>query len=354
MNSVFSLGHPSLVIVFLLYQVRKQNNRPSRISAKMKISSQLLEKYFKGLCTDEEVEMVEAYLDQEETPEAEAYFMQVSRLAEAEPTNKETFKGPFLKRFIRAAYSVAAAVIVVLSVLAWLWQYPRQRRDLKVAVLSDTIYNNTNTIRLVHMADGSRIWMNAYATIIYNKSYSISNRELWLKGEAYFEVGKEAEFPFKVHTSRITTTALGTSFNIATANKADGAIQVSLVEGRVAVSDTLKGGSFRYVLEPGQMLEYKDGRQPDAPKAFNTKNTLSWKNYKIIFDHTTLADAFALLESRYNCTITLVDDKLAGKKVSGIFNANQSVSGILETLGYVHKFTSTYEVSNNNYIIRKK
>ncbi|MCF6405691.1 FecR domain-containing protein [Chitinophaga filiformis] len=320
----------------------------------MKISSQLLEKYFKGLCTDEEVEIVEAYLDQEETPEAEAYFMQISELTEVASTNKETDKGPFLKRIVHPGYSIAAAVIVVLSVLAWLWQYPRQRRELKVAVLSDTIYNNSNTIRLVHMADGSRIWMNAYATIIYNKSYSISNRELWLNGEAYFEVGKQAEFPFKVHTSGITTTALGTAFNIATANKADGAIQVSLVEGRVAVSDTLKGASFRYVLEPGQMLEYRDGRQPDVPKAFNAKTTLGWKNYKIIFDHTTLADAFALLESRYKCRITLVDDKLAGKKISGNFNANQSVSSILETLGYVHKFTSTHQVNSNNYIIKKK
>jgi len=319
----------------------------------MKISAQLLEKYFKGLCTEEEVEFVEAYLDQEETPEVEAYFTEVRELAEATPVIEEGNKAPFRRRSIHPGYSIAAAVVVMLSVLAWLWQHPRHKSVLTAEVLSDTIYNNTNTIRLVHMADGSKIWLNAYSCIVYDKNYSISNRDLWLKGEAYFEVGKQATSPFQVHTSNLMTTALGTSFNVSTTGRADGMIQVSLVEGKVAVSDTVKGNTFRYVLTPGEMIEYKDGMQPSGPKKFNTKNVLSWKNYKIVFDHTTLADAFALLESRYNCTITLGDTQLAGKKVNGIFSTNQSVSSILETLGYVHNFTNAYQVDSNNYIIRK-
>lgn len=325
-----------------------------RYFKKMKINAQLLERYFKGLCTEEEVEMVEAYLDQEQTPESDAYFMQANEMAEAGPVKKQDSELPIKRRFIHPGYSVAAAVVVVLSVLAWLWQQPREKVMRTAAMLSDTIFNNSNTVRLVHMTDGSKIWLNAYSSIIYDKKYSISNRDLWLKGEAYFEVGKQAEVPFRVHTAKLTTTALGTSFNIATTGKADGSIQVSLVEGRVAVSDTIKGGSFHYVLEPGQMLEYKDGEQPAGPRKFIDKNVLAWKNYKIIFDHTTLADAFTLLESRYNCKITLEDTTFLRKKVNGIFSANKSVSGILEALGYVHHFTSTYQADENHYVIRRK
>lgn len=320
----------------------------------MKINAQLLERYFKGLCTEEEAVVVETYLDQEQTPESDAYFMQVNEMAEAGQANKQDNEPSFKRRFIHPGYSIAAAVVVVLSVLAWLWQQPREKVIRTAAILSDTIFNNSNTVRLVHMTDGSKIWLNAYSSIIYDKKYSISNRDLWLKGEAYFEVGKQAEFPFRVHTAKLTTTALGTSFNIATTGKADGSIQVSLVEGRVAVSDTIKGGSFRYVLEPGQMLEYRDGMQPAGPKKFNSKSVLGWKSYKIIFDHTTLADAFALLESRYNCNITLEDTTFIRKKVNGAFNSNQSVSSILEALGYVHHFTSTYQANDNHYIIREK
>lgn len=320
----------------------------------MKINAQLLEKYFKGLCTEEEVAIVEAYLDQEETPDVDAYFEEVrEQVATTLVVNKDN-NVPFRRRSIHPGYSVAAAVVVILSVLAWLWQYPRHKAVLTAEALSDTIYNNSNTIRLVHMADGSKIWLNAYSSIVYNKNYSISNRDLWLKGEAYFEVGKQATSPFQVHTSNLTTTALGTSFNISTAGRADGTIQVSLVEGKVAVSDTIKGNKFRYVLAPGEMIAYKDGMQPSEPRKFNSKNTLSWRNYQIVFDHTTLADAFALLESRYNCTITLEDTQLAGKKVNGAFSANQSVSGILETLGYVHQFKCTYYANESHYIIRKK
>ncbi|MVT10897.1 FecR family protein [Chitinophaga tropicalis] len=315
----------------------------------MKISSQLLEKYFKGLCTDEEAELVAAWLEDEGASETDAWFEEKKREAEEEQV---TGKGKV--RTIHPGYGVAAAVLVLMSLLGWLWQQAGQRSGVKMANLSDTIRNNSNTIRLVHMADGSKIWLNAYSTIIYKKNFSVSNRDLWLNGEAYFEVGKNADFPFRVHTAALITTALGTSFNIATGNKADGSIQVSLLEGKVAVTDTLSGGSFHYVLEPGQMLEYKEGLQPAKPYAFNKTSTLDWKNYKVIFDRTLLTDAFALLESRYNCRISIGDTTLRNRMISGSFSAAQPVSSILDALGYVHSFSYTFDERNNHYTIKRK
>lgn len=316
----------------------------------MKISSQLLEKYFKGLCTDEEAEMVMAYLEEKSTPEVDSWFEEMRKETVEEPVTAR--KGKI--RSIHPGYGIAAAVLVLLSLLGWLWQQSVQRNGMKMAGLSDTIYNNSNTIRLIHMADGSRIWLNAYSTIIYRKDFSISNRDLWMKGEAYFEVGKRAEHPFRVYTASLVTTALGTSFNVATGNKADGSIQVSLLEGKVAVSDTLKGGSFHYILEPGQMLEYKEGMQPAMPHAFNTSTTLDWKNYKVIFDRTLLINAFALLESRYHCRIIMEDITIGNKLISGTFSAAQPVSSILDALGYVHNFRYTFDERNNRYTIKRK
>jgi ferric-dicitrate binding protein FerR (iron transport regulator) len=319
----------------------------------MKINAQLLEKYFKGLCTDEEAATVVAYLDGEATPEADEYFMQVREktLEEFDTTGDERMSRPVRKLW--PGLAAAAALLILLSVAGWMWQRQHQHSEARLALVSDTIVNNSNTIRLVHMSDGSKIWLNAYSSIIYNKRYNSSNRDVWLKGEAYFEVGKQVA-PFRVHTASLMTTVLGTAFNISTGNRANGAIQVSLVTGKVAVSHTLKGNSFRHILKPGEMMEYIEGVQPEPPHAFNNEAVLGWKNYRLIFDRTTLADAFAMLENRYNCKITIQDQKLIKKEISGVFKSTQSLKSILETLGYVHRFTYEYGADTNNYIIKEK
>lgn len=319
----------------------------------MKISAQLLEKYFKGLCTDEEAEMVAAYLEGDSTPEADEYFLQALEDTSDLPVISAPQKEVKSVRRMLPVYSAAAALLLLLSVMAWLWTSQRRNKGVQVALLTDTIVNNTNTIRLVHMADGSKIWLNANSSIVYNRQYNGSNRDIWLQGEAYFDVSKQVA-PFRVHTASLVTTVLGTSFNISTDNRANDAIQISLVTGKVAVSHMLKGSPFRHILKPGEMIEYIEGVEPGKPHAFNTNAVLGWKNYKLVFDKTTLEDAFAMLENRYNCKITIKDTKLIKKEISGVFNSTQSIKSILETLSYVHRFSYEYGADTNHYIIRRK
>jgi ferric-dicitrate binding protein FerR (iron transport regulator) len=331
----------------------QENNIDVLHFKKMKINAQLLEKYFKGLCTDEEAEIVAAYLEGESTPEADEYFLQASEDVSGDLIITAPQKEVKSVRRILPVISTAAALLILLSVLAWVWTSQRSHRGMPVALLTDTIVNNTNTIRLVHMSDGSSIWLNANSSIVYNKQYNGSNRDIWLQGEAYFDVSKQVA-PFRVHTASLVTTVLGTSFNISTDNKANGAIQISLVTGKVAVSHMLKGNPFRHILKPGEMIEYIEGVEPGKPHAFNNSAVLGWKNYKLVFDKTTLADAFTMLENRYNCKITIKDKKLIKKEISGVFNSTQSIKTILETLGYVHRFSYEYGADTNHYIINRK
>jgi transmembrane sensor len=275
----------------------------------MDVDNHLLEKYFKGACTPEEVAIVENYLSQESTPAMDAYLMDTWEQAKQEAETAGSTESPstlppprkIVKLYSRW-YRVAAAILVIVSAGAWLWQSQRTRQQLTVAALQwDTIYNVGGNVRLVSMPDGSRVWLNAYAQLAYRSDYNDTTRELWLKGEAYFEAAKDDARPFTVHAGELATTALGTSFNIATHNKADGSISVSLVTGKIAVSTT----AFAYVLAPGEMLVYKKGVPPVAVARFNIPEVLDWKNGKLIFENTTLEDAFAKLQSRYDCKIIL-------------------------------------------------
>jgi ferric-dicitrate binding protein FerR (iron transport regulator) len=319
----------------------------------MDVDNHLLEKYFKGACTPEEVAAVEKYLLQESTPAMDDYLMETWHQVEQEKATtgtpaKVSAAGKVIKTRY-SWYSAAAVILVLISAGAWLWQSQREKQTLYTAAVQlDTIYNAGSNMRLVSMPDGSRVWLNAHALLAYSNNYNDTTRELWLKGEAYFEVAKDDQRPFSVHVGELVTTALGTSFNIATANKADGSIAVSLVTGKVSVSTA----DFAYVLNPGQMLLYKKGMPPTHIARFSVNEILDWKNGKLIFDNTTLEDAFAKLQSRYDCKIVLENKQLAKRKVTGSFNANETLEQILASLQYVHNF-SYAKTGINTYVIKR-
>jgi ferric-dicitrate binding protein FerR (iron transport regulator) len=77
---------------------------------------------------------------------------------------------------------------------------------------------------------------------------------------------------------------------------------------------------------------------------------LDWKNGKLIFENTTLEDAFAKLQSRYDCRIILENKQLAKRKVTGSFNANEPLDHVLATLQYVHGFSYT-KTGSRIYVI---
>ncbi len=318
----------------------------------MNINKQLLEKYFKGECTPAEVEQVEAYLLQEATPEMDAYLLETWEQANEEAGSAVApapIKKGIVKRY-RMWYSIAAMLLLLISVSAWLWQKQGARPSKALAAQWDTIYNAGHTIRVVSMPDGSKVWLNAYATLAYPVDYNVSARELWLNGEAYFDVAKMEGKPFRVHCGELVTTALGTAFNIATSNRADSSVAVSLLEGKVSVSTA----DFSCLLRPGQLLLYKKGTLSPPVINFKTAEVLDWKNGKLMFENANLDDVFAKLQARYGCTIHLQGKNLAKKKVSGVFHANETITQVLNELGYVHNFKFEHAADSDSYIIRKK
>jgi ferric-dicitrate binding protein FerR (iron transport regulator) len=284
---------------------------------------------------------VEAYLEQPEIPEADEWFQQMYKESVATPV--VSIKRAKYRRW----YGVAAAVAVLFSLGAWMWQW-QQKVAIQgtLALRWDTLANSGNDIKLLSMTDGSEVWLAPHSSLIYNQRYNDSSRELWLEGEAYFEVKHDLKRPFSVHTGKLITTALGTAFNIATSNKADGTIQVSLLEGKVSVAST----NFSCILNPGQMLAYQDDLKPFVPVTFNRQEVTDWKQGKLVFDKMPLADAFAKLQARFGCKIIMDTSVKKDRKVSGTFPASTPVQNILEAMQYVHGIKIEKRTSNT-YLI---
>jgi transmembrane sensor len=311
----------------------------------MNIDKQILEKYFKGECSAAEAAEVEAYLEQPGAPGVDEWFSEMYALSQATGKIKPV-------NIYRRLYSIAAAVAVLLGVCAWLWQSQQRNATGKtqLAFNWDTLTNKGNDIKLLSLADGSKVWLAPHAALAYTYNYNDTSRELSLEGEAYFEVAHDPKRPFSVRTGKLVTTALGTAFNIATAADADGRIQVSLVEGKVSVTTT----TFSCILNPGQMVRYKEGMETEKPGMFKTEEVLDWKSGKLIFDGTPLKEAFAKLQARKGYRI-IMDSTVSGtRKVSGVFSAGESIEHILEAMQYVHGFKivkknhNTYEITKAN------
>lgn len=214
-----------------------------------------------------------------------------------------------------------------------------------------------NTIRVAYgkrfrllLSDGTIIHLNAGTTLRFPVRFlDVSqNREVFLEGEAYFEVARNEGQPFIVDTGDMKIRVLGTKFNVSTYPD-DRATDVVLVEGRVqldAKDDTSKESQ---ILEPGFKASFDRTKNRIVTREVTTSTYTSWITGELVFRNTTFEDMLKKLERRYNVTIENRNVKLAGER----FNANfgdQPIETVLK--GLKAAYNIEFEIDNNHVIIR--
>lgn len=150
--------------------------------------------------------------------------------------------------------------------------------------------------RLV-LPDQSVVTLNARSTLRYAPAWDTDeHREVWLNGEAFFEVTKsETSQKFLVHTGNVNVEVLGTTFNVLNRR---GKTQVVLNTGRVRLtSDDAKEKAI--TMEPGELAELSEGQDDFITRQVNPKLYTSWTSNQLIFQQSTLKDIMQILEDNY-------------------------------------------------------
>ncbi|OUP12101.1 hypothetical protein B5F34_00380 [Mediterranea sp. An20] len=180
------------------------------------------------------------------------------------------------------------------------------------------------------LSDGTHIWLNAESELSYPTTFQGGEREVKLKGEAYFEVAKNPDKPFRVKTGGLDVEVLGTSFNVsAYDNEAN--ICVTLAEGAVAVQ-TGKGEEFR--ISPSEQLTYhRESRQSDI-RTVQTQMFTSWTRGEYIFKDATLDEILTKLSHWYDFRVQYEDQRLKDKRFSCTVDRSISLQQLLELLSY--------------------
>jgi len=193
----------------------------------------------------------------------------------------------------------------------------------------------------VTLKDGTKVWMNAVTEIQFPEAFDSLERRIILKGEAYFEVERDSLRPFIVETNGLSTTALGTSFNIST--KSQEQINISLLTGKVKISSTSNPEDV--YLEPGKELNYNLANQKQTVRTFDTYRVLAWKEGALLFMDATLATVVTQLEEWYGVKIKIQNGGNIHWKYTAVYR-NQSLEDVLNSISYTQQFDYTLEGKN--------
>ncbi len=191
----------------------------------------------------------------------------------------------------------------------------------------------------INLGDGSVITLNAASSIKYDREYGKTHRNIYLEGEAYFEVEKDS-LPFKVHSGDCITKALGTSFNITAYQ--DLPFRVQLEEGKVSVDHTLEDEAI--VLDPGEEV-FLDPSNRLITGKFDISKAFGWKDGNIFFEGTDFLEVVSTLERWYAVEITVENLKRKNLKISAEFRRD-NLDNVLNSLGYTFGFKHSIEQKN--------
>ncbi|WPO80290.1 FecR family protein [Flavobacterium sp. KACC 22761] len=215
-----------------------------------------------------------------------------------------------------------------------------------------------NTIKIpygkkfrLQLSDGTFVHLNSGTTLKYPiKFIAGENRQVFLDGEAFFDVAKDKKHPFIVNADNLNVRVLGTHFNVSNYPE-DALTDVVLVEGSVGMYqsnqefDALKNT----ILKPGFKGSFNKENAKISTKPVLTDIYTSWINGGLTFRNMTFKNIITKLERRYNVTIVNKNEKLANEKFNASFK-EESIENVMSYFNDIHGIN--YTIKDNQILIK--
>lgn len=263
------------------------------------MKNELLAKYILGEANTKEGQRVEQWLEESEDHQRE--FRQLK--CRIELGSKRYKYGVFdprqaiqkvkfpAKTYYLRILPVAASIIVLISSVLWFWN--------KSSLQETVLLSRTGDTKIFYLPDSSRVTLTGDSRLAYNALFGKTNRELSLRGEAFFQVKRDTSKPFIVETSLIQVEVLGTSFQVI-AEKLQA--EVAVEKGRVKV--TTQDKKQESILETGMSVKY--GKK-DRKLMISTKEDKGEQQI-LKFDNAPLSEVIETLNEYYDSHVTLPAD----------------------------------------------
>jgi ferric-dicitrate binding protein FerR (iron transport regulator) len=195
---------------------------------------------------------------------------------------------------------------------------------------------------VLKLSDGTTVMLNSESELKYPVRFYGSERRVYLKGEAYFSVAKNADLPFRVVSGEQTVTVLGTEFCIR-AYSDESSILTTLESGKVSVVK----GDEKINLVPGQ--QSTAGSKGIEVKEVNTRLYTAWKDNVYMFDNESLGDILHTLSRWYDMDVYYDSDDLQGLRFTGELMKYSDIGQFLEKLQELEKVR--FKIKGNRVIV---
>jgi len=252
--------------------------------------------------------------------------------------------GPKSKKFFRKRRIILASLVVfVIASAVFIWIYSQSSPAI-IPQSQETIAVQNGSRSRSMLPDGTTVWLNAGSKLFYDDNFSGATREVRLEGEAFFDVVKQPQRPFIVHTSGIDIKVLGTSFNVKSYPD-DKTVETTLYHGSVKIFRENESEKSAIVLKPNEkVIIPKDAATTndhvslksealvseikstsfilthiDSTKKENERIETAWMYSRLVFKGDSFEELARKMERWYNTTIVFEDEEVKQLKFVGSF-----------------------------------
>lgn len=205
----------------------------------------------------------------------------------------------------------------------------------------------------IGLSDGTTVHLNSGSLLKYPvKFIKGKNRDVYIKGEAFFEVAEDKEHPFTVHAGDVNVRVLGTNFNVSSYEE-DTSVNTVLVSGHVRLYDSSSSydPNTSFDIVPEEMGVWEKSEKQFSSAIVDTEIHTAWMSGKLIFRDMPFRVIRKKLERHYNVSIINRDEIFDENTFSAAFDI-ENIEEVLET--FSRNFGIKYEILNNEVIIQSK
>lgn len=263
----------------------------------------------------------------------------------------------------RYLWAAAVSTGLLLCMGAWWWTSTKKNNN---AIASEVTTRNGSRTS-IQLADGTRVWLNAGSKLSYSKDFGKNDRSVTLSGEAFFDVAKQADRPFVIHTETMDIRVLGTRFNVRSYPQ-DKTTEALLITG--SIEAIVKHNATRIILKPSEKIVVLNHLPNVAPATRTTAakeenpvtlshvsyyaaqttaiTETSWMDNKLVFKDESFATLAQEMERFFGVKVRFGNPQPETLRFTGIFE-QETVQQALNALQLTAAFR--YEIQNDTIII---
>lgn len=300
------------------------------------VNQALLYRFFEGKTSVEEEVVIKIWM--EESERNKETFLKERRLFDAliltEKSENTLLSEKHAKKsylFIREILKIVAVAVIVL----WGNSLYRNFQEETMEMLYQTISVPAGQRINLTLPDGTDVWLNARTKIRYPFSFNGEKREVFLDGEAFFDVSKDKRKPFIVQTPKYRLEVLGTAFNVEDYSGKNG-FETMLFNGSIKIisNDSIPQ---TITLTPTYKAYLENGRL--AVEHVDDYSVYRWREGLICFKDESFTDIMSDFEKYYGLTIQIDNEQVKRQHYSGKFRQTDGVDYALRVLQKDIRFT---------------